>query len=163
MDVSARYLFLRCHLPHVRTPALNRRPQSTHAIPAHPSSVGFGDFSPTHTSTQILLFPFALLGIAALGSLLDVIVRFFSARSAKRKAASRARLEHARQEDEDAKQDPADLPREIEFLEHLNGRQDAWDQAIEFALSFGGFLAFWFVGAAIFSAIEVCPDLLTGD
>ena len=35
--------------------------------------VGFGDFEPTKTSTRILLFPLALIGIAQLGSILSLI------------------------------------------------------------------------------------------
>lgn len=65
------------------------------------------------------------------------------------------RLEHARQQTEDKRQEPADLRREVEFLERLHEKQDVWDQAVELALTFSGFLAFWLVGAAIFSALEV--------
>ncbi|EIN11143.1 voltage-gated potassium channel [Punctularia strigosozonata HHB-11173 SS5] len=118
------------------------------------TTVGFGDFFPTTTAGRILLFPFTLLGIALLGSIIEMLVRFFSSRSAERKAKSRALYEKRRQEEEDKKQTPTDFAREIEFLQRLNERQDVVDQASEFALSLGGFLVFWFIGAVIFWAIE---------
>jgi potassium channel subfamily K len=97
-------------------------------------TIGYGDLEPTHPATYILVFPLALLGIAQLGALVQQIVSFFSARSARRKEMSRAKYERERQEQEDSKQDPADLAEEMEFLENINSRQDLVDQAIEFGL-----------------------------
>jgi voltage-gated potassium channel Kch len=97
-------------------------------------TIGFGDFSPTHPASQVLVIPLGLIGIASLGSLVQMIVSFFSERSAARKEKSRAIYEKQRQKAEDEKQDPANLDAEIEFLESLNRRQDVKDQAWEFAM-----------------------------
>lgn len=117
--------------------------------------VGYGDLLPTTTAGRILLFPVSLMGIALLGSIVQMLVAFFSSRSADRKARSRAKFERQRQIEEDKRQNPADLAREIEFLHQMNERQDFWDQLTEFAVSCFGFFAFWVVGAAIFMALEV--------
>lgn len=47
------------------------------------------------------------------------------------------------------------LEREIEFLSKLHERQAWHEQGIDLAQSAIGFLVFWFVGAAIFGAVEV--------
>lgn len=118
-------------------------------------TVGFGDFLPLKHASRVLLFPIAIFGIALLGSLIQVIVSYFDARSAARKATSRAAFERQRQIEEDKTQNPTDLKREIEFLERMNEHQDMWDQATEFVFSCLGFAAFWVVGAAIFQQLEV--------
>lgn len=117
--------------------------------------VGYGDYSPATTAGKVLLFPITLLGIAMLGSLIEIIVTFFSHQAARRKAQSRARFERQRQIEEDNYENPADLDKEIEFLEQLNERHDMWDQVSEFFLSCFGFFAFWVVGGVIFKALEV--------
>lgn len=118
--------------------------------------MGFGDFEPTKTSTRIVLFPLALLGIAQLGSILSLIISFFSSRADQRKAQSRALLERQRQMEQDKQQQVPDLLKEIDFLVSLNSRQDMNDHISELAFSVMGFLAFWLVGAAIFMGTEVC-------
>ncbi|KAF8321589.1 voltage-gated potassium channel [Clavulina sp. PMI_390] len=117
-------------------------------------TVGFGDFEPTKTSTRIILFPFALIGIAQLGSILGMIVSFFTSRAARRKAKSRALWERQRQIEEDEIQKSPDLLEEIDFLVKLNQRQDLDDQFSELGLSIVGFLVFWMIGACIFKATE---------
>jgi potassium channel subfamily K len=97
-------------------------------------TIGFGDFSPTKAVTRALLAPLTILGIAYLGSLVQMIVDFFSKRSATRKERSRAMFERERQEAEDKAQNPANLVAEIEFLDKLNQGQDLKDQAWEFAM-----------------------------
>ena len=87
-----------------------------------------------------------------------MIVQFFSDRAADRKAATRAEFERQRQIEEDTTQNPADLAREITFLEKMNENQDMWDQFQEFAFSCLGFFTFWVIGAVIFSRIEVGAD-----
>lgn len=125
--------------------------------------VGFGDFEPTKTSTRIVLFPLALLGIAQLGSILSLIVGWFSSRVAQRKAQSRALSERERQIEQDKKQHNPDLLAEIEFLVKLNSKQDMKDQMSELAFSVLGFLVFWMVGAAIFMGTEVrCIEMFKG-
>lgn len=117
--------------------------------------VGYGDYSPATTAGKVLLFPITLLGIAMLGSLIDIIVTFFSHQAARRKARSRDRFERQRQIEEDNYENPADLDKEIEFLERLNERQDMWDRISEFCLSCFGFFAFWVIGGVVFKALEV--------
>lgn len=117
--------------------------------------VGYGDYCPTTAAAKTLLFPISLLGIAMLGSLIEIIVTFFSHRTARRKAESRARFESQRQIEEDKRQNPADLGKEIEFLEQLNERLDTLNQVSDFFLSCFGFFTFWVVGGVIFKALEV--------
>jgi potassium channel subfamily K len=123
-----------------------------------------------HPASRVLLFPFSLIGIAFLGTLIQMIVNFFSDRSAARKEKSRALYERERQEAEDKDQDPANLQKEIAFLNEINQKQDVQDQFLEFALvraylssqgmltdvpqSFAGFTVFWLIGGAIFMALE---------
>ncbi|KAG8863540.1 hypothetical protein FRB96_008280 [Tulasnella sp. 330] len=116
--------------------------------------IGFGDFEAKKTSSRILLFPICVLGIAQLGSLIDMIIGFFKDRSTERKARTRAEFERQRQIEEDKKQEPAELDKEIHFLHSMNEHQDKMDQVQEFIYSCAGFLAFWLVGAVIFSHLE---------
>lgn len=53
------------------------------------------------------------------------------------------------------------LDREIEFLTQLHNHQGWREHATDLARSSAGFLAFWFVGAAIFGAVEVGAILCT--
>ncbi|KAG9024722.1 hypothetical protein FRB95_011146 [Tulasnella sp. JGI-2019a] len=121
-------------------------------------SVGFGDFLAKKTASRILIFPFCLIGIALLGSLITLIVGFFSDRAADRKAIARSEYERRRQKEENDLHErsgrPADIQREIQFLTEINERQDFRDEIQDFTLATVGFLTFWVVGAAVFSAIE---------
>ncbi|KAG8985727.1 hypothetical protein FRB94_005465 [Tulasnella sp. JGI-2019a] len=117
-------------------------------------TIGFGDFAATKTSSRILLCPICIMGIALLGSLLEMIIGFFADRAADRKARTRAEFERRRQVEEDKHQRPADLAREIHFLHTMNEEQDKRDQISEFIFSCGGFLTFWIIGALIFSRLE---------
>ena len=120
-----------------------------------PDSVGFGDLAPTKTLTKILLFPFALIGIVQLGSILTLMIDFFSHRAATRKEISRALSERQRHVEQDRRQIAPDLLQEVDFLVRLNAKQDKKDHISELILSIAGFLVFWFVGAAIFTGTEV--------
>jgi hypothetical protein len=99
--------------------------------------VGYGDYSPVTIAGRVLLFPIVLLGIAMLGSLIEMIVTFFSHRVARCKAESRGQSERQRPNDGDKRQNLADM---IELLERLNERLDTWDQVRKFFLSYFGFL-----------------------
>ena len=118
-------------------------------------SVGFGDFVPTKTSTRILLFPFALIGIVQLGSILTLIINFSRHRATTRKERSRALSERQRHVEQDRRQIAPELLQEVDFLVRLNANQDKKDHLSELILSITGFLVFWFVGAAIFTGTEV--------
>jgi len=120
-----------------------------------PGSVGFGDFVPTKTSTRILLFPFALIGIVQLGSILTLIINFSSHRAATRKERSRALSERQRNVEQDRSQVTPDLLQEVDFLVRLNASQDKKDHISGLVLSITGFLVFWIVGAAVFTGTEV--------
>ncbi|EIN05813.1 voltage-gated potassium channel [Punctularia strigosozonata HHB-11173 SS5] len=120
-------------------------------------TVGFGDFLPTTAAARVLLFPFALLGIASLASIIEMLIRFFASRSEQRKAKLRAHFEALRERRLAQEGAGDDLAREVAFLERLHHLQDTADQATEVALSFGGFVVFWLVGGAIFWAIEGWP------
>ena len=54
------------------------------------TTVGFGDFRPTKTSTKVLLFPFAVLGIALLANQVSLIVGYFGKQSELRRTKWRA-------------------------------------------------------------------------
>jgi potassium channel subfamily K, other eukaryote len=154
-------------------------------------TVGFGDFVPTKTAAKVLLFPFSLVGesdraiggaelnvhtgIALLGSMIQMLAQFFSARNAERKVSMaaepslweqsahsrscqawfRAQSENEREATKDREASPSDLAAEIEFLERLQSRRDFVEQVRGLALSLTGFLVFWFIGATIFCVIEV--------
>ncbi|KAG8784636.1 hypothetical protein FRC12_018470 [Ceratobasidium sp. 428] len=116
-------------------------------------TIGFGDFYPTKTSTKVLLFPFALLGITLLAESISMIVSFFNKHRQQHKDHARAEREKAWQIEQMATQEPS-LNREIEFLSKLHERQGWREQSAELGRSALGFLTFWFAGAAIFGAVE---------
>lgn len=119
------------------------------------TTVGFGDFLAKKPVSRVLLFPFSLVGIALLGSLLSMIIGYFSDQSSDRKAVSRAEFERQRQEEENRQEEKPNLQREIAFLTEINEKQDFKDQVQEFTIATAGFAVFWLIGGAIFSAIEV--------
>ncbi|TDL28923.1 voltage-gated potassium channel [Rickenella mellea] len=117
-------------------------------------TIGFGDFYPTLTVTKIVLFPFALVGIAQLGNIIGIIASFFSAQAQAREDARRAEFEKERQAEEELKQDAPNLKREIEFLESLTKLEDRWKTVTSLGKNILGFLVFWSIGALIFSQTE---------
>ncbi|KAF8594433.1 voltage-gated potassium channel [Ceratobasidium sp. AG-I] len=116
-------------------------------------TIGFGDFYPTKPSTKVLLFPLGLLGITLLASSISMIVSFFNKHQREHKARARAEREKAWHMSQMSSSEPS-LEREVEFLSQLHERQGWRDQAVDLIRSITGFLAFWFVGAAIFGAVE---------
>ncbi|CAE6447781.1 unnamed protein product [Rhizoctonia solani] len=116
-------------------------------------TVGFGDFCPTKPSTKVLLFPLGLLGITLLANCITMIVSFFRKHKQNRKAQARAEREKAWQISQTKSETPS-LRREIAFLSELHEQQRWRDHCVDLAQSLIGFLVFWFVGAAIFSAVE---------
>ncbi|KAH7337786.1 hypothetical protein B0J17DRAFT_664258 [Rhizoctonia solani] len=116
-------------------------------------TVGFGDFCPTKTSTKIILFPLGLLGVTLLASCISMIVSFFNEYQKQHKAKARAEREKAWQISQMKSENPS-LQREIEFLYELHERQGWRERGIDLTQSLAGFLVFWFVGAAIFGAVE---------
>jgi potassium channel subfamily K len=118
--------------------------------------LGFGDFVPTHTSTRILLFPFAVITITQLANQISMMIGFFGARAQARKDRWWLQYEQERQLAHDLKFPRADLEREMRFLEEIHKRQDAMSTTYDLVLSLMGFIVFWMVGAALFHALEVC-------
>lgn len=116
-------------------------------------TVGFGDFYPTKPSTKVLLFPLALLGITLLANSISMIVTFFNKHRREHKARARAEREKAWQIAQMTTEKPS-LAREITFLTQLHKHQGWREHANDLARSSAGFLVFWFVGAAIFGAVE---------
>jgi len=118
-------------------------------------TVGFGDFFPTRTVTRIVLFPFALAGIAQLGSLIGMIVSFFSNRIEAQAAERKVRFEREREEAARMSVREFDFDAEMRFLYQLHQTEDRWRLARDLSYNLSGFLFFWVIGALIFSQIEV--------
>jgi potassium channel subfamily K len=122
----------------------------------HGKYIGFGDFVPTHKSTRILLFPFAILTITLLANQIAMIIRFLGARARARKDRWRVRYEKRRQHDHDVMFPEGDLDREMQFLEEIYRRLDQWSNMYDLVWSLVGFLVFWVIGAVLFHLMEVC-------
>lgn len=118
-------------------------------------TVGFGDFYPTKPSTQIVLFPFVLIGIVQLASIVELIVHFFRARLASRHAQTRREYEMRRQEKENELEGEPNLEAELQFLRNLYNERDNWKTVRDLLANGAGFMIFWVIGALIFSQIEV--------
>ncbi|CUA74245.1 Outward-rectifier potassium channel TOK1 [Rhizoctonia solani] len=116
-------------------------------------TIGFGDCHPTKPSTKVLLFFLSLLGVTLLASCISMIVSFFNKNQHEHKARARVEREKAWQLSH-MKTDSPSLQREIAFLSELHQRQGWRERGIDLTESLAGFLIFWFVGAAIFSAVE---------
>ncbi|KEP46386.1 ion channel protein [Rhizoctonia solani 123E] len=119
-------------------------------------TIGFGDFYPSRPSTKVLLFFLGLLGITLLASCISMIVSFFNDHQREHKAKARAEREKAWHMSQ-MKTDNPSLQREIAFLSELHQRQGWRERGVDLLESLAGFLVFWFVGAAIFSAVESWP------
>lgn len=118
-------------------------------------TVGFGDFYPTRTATRIVLFPFALVGIAQLGSLIGMIVAFVSSRIEAQTFERKARFEIEREEAAKTAAGESDFEAEIRFLYQLHQVEDRWRLARDLSYNLSAFLIFWVIGALIFSQTEV--------
>ncbi|KAH8120674.1 voltage-gated potassium channel [Phellopilus nigrolimitatus] len=102
----------------------------------------------------IVLFPFVLVGIVQLASLIDFIVRFFRSRLTSRHAQRRLEFERRRQEEEDKLAHEPSLERELEFLRKLYTETDRGKTVEDLIMNSAGFMTFWVIGALIFSQIE---------
>jgi potassium channel subfamily K len=117
-------------------------------------TIGFGDLSPTHTSSRILLFPFLIGSIALLGQQINMIIGYFSAKSEARKDAWRREYEQARQRAHEKAHPQVDLQREMEFLRKTRQREDLISNAWDLFYSLLGMCAFWAIGAVLFHFME---------
>jgi len=121
-------------------------------------TIGFGDFTPTKTATQIVLFPFLLVGIVQLACLVGMLVYYFSKRITKQHANRRRRAAKLRQEEEDKLSNEPNLERELQFLTQLYRSTNEHENAKSLTVAMVGFLTFWLIGALVFSRVEVRVD-----
>ncbi|KAF8511619.1 voltage-gated potassium channel [Hysterangium stoloniferum] len=118
-------------------------------------TIGYGDFKPLHTVTRVLVFMFAILGIAQLGNIVTMLVRFFASRVEATRAESRAQFEEKRKEELEGRVGlTPDLFQEIQFLERMGEQQLSRIRLRQVITSLAGLIVFWVVGAAIFSHLE---------
>ena len=118
-------------------------------------TVGFGDFVPTKTASKVVLFPFALVGIVQLASVIGLIIRFFRERMASHNVERRHAFQRKRHEEESRLQEEPSLENELAFLRELYKETTQSKTIQDLASSVMGFLTFWVLGALIFSQIEV--------
>ncbi|KAF8511620.1 voltage-gated potassium channel [Hysterangium stoloniferum] len=118
-------------------------------------AIGYGDFTPTQTVTRVFVFMFVVLGIAQLGNIVTMLVRFFDSRAEATRVESRAKFEEKRKEEAEGKVGLApDLFQEIQFLELLGEQQESRIRLRQVTTSLAGLIVFWIVGTAIFSHLE---------
>ncbi|KII87652.1 hypothetical protein PLICRDRAFT_643132 [Plicaturopsis crispa FD-325 SS-3] len=116
-------------------------------------TIGIGDFAPTQKSSQILLFPFAIITIAALANQISIIVGFIAARASQRKESWHA-LYDSLQTSKQRLRKTTDLEKEMRFLQTLARREGIISKMYDLSWSLAGFVVFWACGAAIFCAVE---------
>ncbi|GAO51244.1 hypothetical protein G7K_5352-t1 [Saitoella complicata NRRL Y-17804] len=136
------------------------------------TTVGFGDVTPETTAGRIILFPLVLLGIALEGLIISSVNSIVQTRIRRRQAMNHARFRLARQEKrEELKEEDAmsrvdstfgfahykaekTLRDELDELRHAEWKSRRMSNVWAFAGALPVFLLFWFVGAAIFQAVE---------
>lgn len=136
-----------CRLKAKRTPF-------THFWPLF-STVGFGDYHPEHSSTKILLFPFAIVTLSLLANLVSMIVSYISDSVAVRRDQWRAAYaETAEKKFGEEGSEPTDLNEEMKFLTTLHMREEQASRVFDLVVSILGFLCFWVIGAMILAKME---------
>lgn len=111
-------------------------------------TVGFGDRYPTMTSGKVLLFFFAIIGIAQIGTLVSLMLKFFQSGTSERRDQFRRFLEQDRTEF------PTDLNSEIRQLEKLERTLKRDGLSLQSFIATCSFLSFWVLGACLFSTTE---------
>ena len=118
-------------------------------------TIGFGDLVPTTKLAKILLFPFVVLGITQLGSVVAELWKVFSSRHKVSKRAAKLQSEHIRWHLETESADKHfDLVQETRLLGQVELHIRKETQKITFGLSVGLFLILWLIGALILTRIE---------
>ncbi|PWN51899.1 voltage-gated potassium channel [Violaceomyces palustris] len=120
-------------------------------------TIGFGDFSPTKTSTKILLFPFMILLIALLSNQVSIIVGYFGQQKKKRRAKLRKGLREGflkKHQKDKSRGSSADLEKEIERLEFLARREANILEMLDLVVSVAALIVFWMIGAMIYRFTE---------
>ena len=119
-------------------------------------TIGFGDFSPTKVSTQILNFPFAVLSIALLAVMIGQIIEFMTDRARARKAQYKDRFEEEfeKKRAENDEVSRRSLVMEVAELNMMERQENRYNQLFDLSLSATSLVIFWLIGATIFSQIE---------
>lgn len=117
-------------------------------------TVGFGDFSPTTTATKILLFPFAVLCIAVLASLVSSIIEYFESRNVHRRAVWKAEYELKCRKIAIDRNPSMGLAEEMTLLEGIQKAEERWSLIYHLTYSIAGMGTFWILGAVIFHFLE---------
>jgi len=137
-------------------------------------TIGFGDMTPHTTAFKVLTFPFTVIGITLLALNVTSIVRLLADRSRRRKISMKKQLKKRErkrideqkkaQKEEPDNTEPATRPglkRSLTLQDALNKiRENSWkhEQAHNLRGMITGlvvFFSFWFLGAMIFSFVEV--------
>jgi potassium channel subfamily K len=117
---------------------------------------GYGDYQPTHVSTRILDFPFAVMSISLLAVMLSQLIGFISSRTSRRKEAFRKHFEDEftqRREEADGEK-KFSLVVELAELQDMERQEEQLNQTFDLVMSFASLIVFWCIGAACFHAIE---------
>ena len=110
--------------------------------------------SPTKTSTQILCFPFALVGIALVASQVSDILGYFGESARARKEELRKLFERTQQPVSETLEPADELIAEMEHLQRMHTQENAASRLYDVTLSLVAFSIFWFIGALVFQQAE---------
>ena len=101
-------------------------------------SAGFGDLTPSHTVTRVILFFYALVSIALLANLVGEIASWMSDRQAVKRTEWRIRTEAEARKHADHRSDSAKrtLGEEIAFLKQVARSQAQYELMSDLAISF---------------------------
>lgn len=96
-----------------------------------------------------------MISTIVLASQVSMIVQYFGQHAKERRQQWRQLYEDQRQQDysEDSELHK-ELIDEIEFLRRLVKQEESLSRLTDLALSLGGFIAFWVLGAIVYHAIE---------
>ena len=99
---------------------------------------GYGDLTPSHTSTRVVLFFYALVSIAFLANLVGEIASWLSERQSTKRAEWRVRTEAQARHHADRQSDSArrTLGDEIAFLKLVARSQDQYELLSQLGVSF---------------------------
>lgn len=119
-------------------------------------TIGFGDFSPSTTAGKILVFPFAIAGIALLANQISLIVSVSTRNMAKYRKQLHA-IEEATVADLVKRDNEPYLQAEARRLHHITTQQRGAQDLVDLGASFAVLVVFWLVSAAIYHAAEGWP------
>jgi len=119
-------------------------------------TIGFGDLTPSHTVTRVILFFYALVSIALLANLVGEIASWMSDRQAVKRTEWRIRTEAEARKHADHRSDSAKrtLGEEIAFLKQVARSQAQYELMSDLAISFALIAAYWMIGAMVYALIK---------